>query len=131
MDFKEARVYRFGPNATTAEHIRAHSPFRKVHHKAGAIGAGKAVADVAFFDHIADALRGAREWLLVGPGQSKMDFLGHVEKHIPHLKEVLAAVLPMDHPTDGELLEHARCFFKAFDKMQPNSPTRSGAQTSA
>ena len=26
-------------------------------------------------------------------------------------------VEPMDHPTDGELLDHARRFFKAADKM--------------
>jgi len=28
----------------------------------------------------------------------------------------------MDHPTDGELLDHARRAFKAIDRMLPNTP---------
>jgi hypothetical protein len=28
----------------------------------------------------------------------------------------------MDHPTDGELLDHARRVFRAVDRMLPNSP---------
>jgi hypothetical protein len=28
----------------------------------------------------------------------------------------------MDHPTDGELVKHARQAFKAIDHLQPNSP---------
>lgn len=126
MDFKEAHVFRFGAGDVETRRIKAHNPFRKVHHKAGAIGAGKGAADLSFFDHIADALRGVTEWLLVGPGHAKDDFLRHVETHIPHLKAKLVAVQPMDHPTDGELAEQARCFFKAVDKMRPNSPTPPG-----
>jgi hypothetical protein len=131
MDFKEAHIFRFGPSDVEMKRVKAHQPFRKVHHKAGAIGAGKAVADVSFFDHIADGLRGVREWLLAGPGHSKMDFLRHIEAHMPYLKEKLVAVQPMDHPTDGELMEQARCFFKAFDKLRANSPPPPGARSAA
>src|SRR5512143_2946558 len=70
MDFKEAHVFRFGVGDVETRRIKAHNPFRKVHHKAGAIGAGKGAADLSFFDHIADALRGVTEWLLVGPGHA-------------------------------------------------------------
>jgi hypothetical protein len=28
----------------------------------------------------------------------------------------------MDHPTDGELLAHARKVFKAYDHMMPHDP---------
>lgn len=120
MDFKEAHVFRFGAEDVEKERIKSHAPFRKVHHKAGAIGAGHTHADKAFFEEIAAALKGVSEWLLVGPGYSKNDFLRFVETHDRDLKDSLAAVEPMDHPTDGELLEAARCFFKGFDRMRPN-----------
>jgi stalled ribosome rescue protein Dom34 len=119
MDFKEAHVFRFAPDDVEKERVRAHNPYRKVHHKAGAIGAGHAHGDKAFFDETADALEGVNEWLLVGPGVAKNDFLRHVTDHAPALKASLAAVEPMDHPTDGELVAQARIFFKAFDKMHP------------
>ena len=126
MDFKEAHVYLFGSDDVERRRLKANNPFRKVHHKAGAIGGGKSEHDSAFFSHIGGALTGVREWLLVGPGQSKTDFLRYVETHDPSLKARLAAVQPMDHPTDGELLEHVRCFFKAFDRLRPNAPPPPG-----
>jgi hypothetical protein len=126
MDTKEARVFRFNAEDVERQRIKAHSPFRKVHHKAGVIGAGHQQLDRDYFDHIVDALRGADEWLLVGPGGAKDQLVHHVEAHIGWLKEKLFAVEAMDHPTDGELLDHARRFFKAADKLQPNSPPAAG-----
>ena len=123
MDSKEAHVFRFNAEDVEHERIRSHTPFRKVHHKAGVIGAGHLQLDRDYFDHIIDALRGANEWLLVGPGAAKDQLLHHVAAHVAWLKEKLIGVEAMDHPTDGELLAHARRFFKAADRMRANSPT--------
>jgi len=122
MDSKEARIFRFNAQDVEQTHVAAHSPYRQVHHKAGSIGAGRAVLDISFFDHIIDALRGVAEWLLVGPANAKHEFLKHIERHVPWLKEKLAGIEAMDHPTDGELLAHARGMFKTIDRMHPNSP---------
>lgn len=121
IDFKEAHVFRFSAEDAQKERIKAHNPYRKVHHKAGAIGAGHAHSDRAFFDETAEALKGVTEWLLVGPGVAKNDFLRHIDEHLRPLKATLAGVEPMDHPTDGELLQQARIFFKAFDNMHPTA----------
>lgn len=126
LDFKEAHVFRFSPDDVQQERIRAHNPFRKVHHKAGVIGGGHAHADREFFEQVAAALEGVVEWLLVGPGYTKNDFLHYVETHATALKDKLVAVEPMDHPTDGELVESARAFFKAADRMRPNAPRGAG-----
>lgn len=126
MDSKEAHVFRFNAEDVEHERIKSHNPFRKVHHKAGVIGAGHLQLDRDYFDHIIDALRGANEWLLVGPGTAKDQLLHHVEAHVAWLKEKLVAVEAMDHPTDGELLAHARRFFKAADRMRSNSPSMAG-----
>jgi stalled ribosome rescue protein Dom34 len=131
MDSKEAHIFRFGAEDVKMERVKAHNPFRKVHHKAGAIGAGRAAADLSYFDHIADALRGTREWLLTGPAQAKNDFIRHIEAHMPQLKAKLVGVEAMDHPTDAELVAHARSYFKAVDKMQSNSPAPPGHGASA
>jgi stalled ribosome rescue protein Dom34 len=117
LDSREAHVFQFNAVDVEQQRIKAHLPFRKIHHKAGEIGAGKAHLDRDYFDRIADALRGCGEWLLSGPGTAKQELLNHVEGHMPHLRAKLIGVEASDHPTDGELLAHARRFFKAADRM--------------
>ena len=78
--------------------------------------------DAGFFDHVVEALHGATEWLLVGPSTAKLEFLKHLDTHRAELRRSLVGTETMDHPTDGELLDHARRAFKAIDRMLPNSP---------
>lgn len=128
MDSREAHVFRFNADDVEKQRIKAHAPFRKVHHKAGVVGAGHAGADVEFLEHIVDALSGTQEWILAGPGAAKQALVGFLEKHrtgnrhIAGLHSQLARVETMDHPTDGELVKHARSVFKAIDRLEPNSP---------
>ena len=128
MDTREAHVFSFNADDVEHERLEAHLPFRKVHHKAGVIGAGRTASDSDYFDRIVETLRGTREWILVGPGQAKDGLVNHLEKyksrdgHFARLCSRLMRVAPMDHPTNGELLTHARQAFKAIDRLQPNSP---------
>ena len=122
MDAKEAHVFHFGADDVEKERIRSHSPFRKVHHKAGVIGAGHVHLDHRYFDEIAEALSGIQEWLLIGPGAAKTEMASYAEQHLPDLNRKLLGVQPADHPTDGELLAHARQAFKKADRLRPNSP---------
>lgn len=122
MDSKEAHIFRFSAADVESERVKAHNPFHKVHHKAGVIGAGHMSLDAAFFDHIIEGLKDTTEWLLAGPAQAKHELLKHVDQHAPALRKTLVGVETMDHPTDGQLLDHARRAFKAIDRMRPNSP---------
>jgi hypothetical protein len=122
MDSREAHVFRFNADDVERDRLKAHMPFRKVHHKAGVIGSGHAAADTEYLEHIVDSLSGTREWILAGPGQAKESFVRFLEKHPAKLESKLLRVEAMDHPTDGELLKHARQVFKAIDQLQPNSP---------
>src|SRR5215471_19457451 len=81
MDAREAHVFRFNAQDVEQERIKAHTPFRKVHHKAGVIGAGRTAADLDFYDRIIDSLRGTQEWILAGPGQAKEALLNYLEKY--------------------------------------------------
>ncbi len=122
MDSKEARIFRFNAADVQREHVVAHNPFRQVHHKAGVIGAGHLSMDTGFFDQVVDGLQGATEWLLVGPSGAKLELVKHIEKHAPAVRKAMVGIETMDHPTDGELLDHAHRAFKAIDRMLPNSP---------
>jgi stalled ribosome rescue protein Dom34 len=123
MDSKEAHIFRFNAADVESEHFKAHNPFRKVHHKAGVIGAGHMSLDTGFFDHIVEALEGTTEWLLVGPSGAKQELLKYLESHVPLVRKSLVGTETMDHPTDGELLDHARRAFKAIDRMLPRAST--------
>jgi hypothetical protein len=122
MDSKEARIFRFNAADVEHERIKAHNPFRQVHHKAGVIGAGHMTLDHGFFQGIVEALAGTTEWLLVGPAGAKNELLKHIELHAADVRRSLVGVHGMDHPTDGELLDHARRAFKVIDRMLPNTP---------
>jgi len=117
MDSSEAHVFRFNAQDVEKARLKAHRPFRKVHHKAGAIGAGHEPLNTAYFTEVSGALEGVHEWLLTGPHGAKEQFLAHVRHHLPMLEKSLYGVETLDHPTDGQLVDHARRFFKAADRM--------------
>jgi stalled ribosome rescue protein Dom34 len=119
LDFKEAHVFLFNADDVQRERIKAHAPSRKIHQKAGIVGAGHTHDDNAYFKSIVEALSGTTGWLITGPAATKNELASYVEKHAPQLKSQLTGVEPMDHPTDGQLLAYARRFFKAADKMLP------------
>ena len=126
MDAKEAHVFEFGADDVEKERIKSHSPFRKVHHRAGVIGPGHVHPLHRYFDEIAEALTGVEEWLLIGPGVAKTEMASYAEQRLPELSRKLLGVQPADHPTDGELLAYARKAFKKADRLRPNSPTVRG-----
>ena len=119
LDFKEAHVFLFNAEDVERQRIKAHTPSHKIHQKAGIIGSGHSHDGKAYFDSIIEVLSGTSEWLVTGPAATKNEFVSYVEKHAPQLKSRLIGIEAMDHPTDGELLDHARRFFKAADKMLP------------
>lgn len=126
VDLKEAHVFHFNAEDVEKDRIRAHTPFQKVHQKAGTIGDGHTHLDRAFLDWIAEALRGTREWLLLGPGIAKHELLNHLKSHAPRLVANMVAIETADHPTDRELVDHARRLFQGADRMRANSPDPGG-----
>jgi len=122
MDSKEAHIFQFDAEDVETQRIQAHLPFAKIHHKAGVIGAGHIHLDHDYFDEIAKALNGVQEWLLTGPGAAKHELSGYLKVKLHGLRPRLLAIEAADHPSDAQLLAHARRFFKAADRLQPNSP---------
>jgi stalled ribosome rescue protein Dom34 len=57
--------------------------------------------------------------LITGPGDAKNALVKQIDQHAPKLKKIIAGVETVDHPSDGQLVAHARHYFKAVDRMQP------------
>lgn len=71
-----------------------------------------------FFDEVAKGLEGAKEILLIGPGDGKTHFKAHLQSH--HHKAIadkIVGVESTDHPTDGQIVALGKKFFKAHANM--------------
>jgi stalled ribosome rescue protein Dom34 len=118
IDHREAKIFQF--NATDAARIvvQSHESGHHLHHKANTPGSGHKGVDSDFFDRVAKALAEFGSLLITGPSTAKLEFHNYITEHSPGLAKRIAAVEPLDHPSDGALLALARKFFKGNDRMQ-------------
>ena len=117
LDHLEATIVSFSLGSTDEIEVHSHSPERHIHHKAGSIGNGHAADDHRFFDEIADALSGIHEVLIAGPGNAKTAFQTYIADHDVDLARRVVGIETLDHPTEPELLAHARRYFSAVDQL--------------
>ena len=119
IDHREARIFHFNVEEIDRLVLRPHDPTRHIHHTAGSIGSGHAPEDQEFFREVATALADAGAVLITGPANAKTELMKHIKAHAPRLAQIVAGVETVDHPTDNELVAHARRYFKASDRMHP------------
>ena len=50
---------------------------------------------------------------------AKNELVKHVEHHDPAWRKKLVGVATVDHPSDKQLVAHARKYFLAVDRMRP------------
>jgi stalled ribosome rescue protein Dom34 len=93
--------------------VHPDDPTRHLHHKANCIGSGHAAEDHDFFQRVAQSIADAGVILITGPANAKTELLKHIEQHEPGLASRVAAVETVDHPSDGQLVDHARRYFSA------------------
>jgi stalled ribosome rescue protein Dom34 len=118
MDHAEAHVLEFAGKVTERKRVR-NANAQHLHHKAGVIGAGKGGIDAGYCKEVIEAVGSAAEILVVGPGNAKLEFIRYLHKHAPLVEAKIVGVETADHPTDGQLLAHARARFDAIDRMRP------------
>jgi len=121
IDHREAKVFQF--DATDVDHmtVRSSHPDQHIHHKANSGDSGHAPVDSEFFKRVAQAIAQAGAILITGPANAKTELVGYIKKTQPHLAERISGVETLDHPSDGALVALARSFFKADDRMHPQS----------
>lgn len=112
IDHKEARICHVSPDLADAAVVLAP---HHVHHKhpRGPEGAkAHPEDDKRFFHEVAQSLDANAQILLVGPSTAKLEFLKHVQAHHHALAPHIIGIETADHPTDGQLLAHAKAYFK-------------------
>jgi hypothetical protein len=48
-----------------------------------------------------------------------MELVKHIHYHDPKIMNAIVGVETVDHPSDAQLVAHARKYFKSEDRMQP------------
>jgi stalled ribosome rescue protein Dom34 len=119
IDHREARVFHIGRADVERLVLHPDNPTRHIHHKANSIGSGHAAEDHHFFQAIVGAITDSGAVLITGPGEAKNELVKHIDQHAPRLMKIIAGVETVDHPTDAQLVAHARHYFKVEDRMSP------------
>jgi stalled ribosome rescue protein Dom34 len=117
IDHREAKVFHF--NAAQAERtlVASTHPTQHLHHKANSGDSGHVAVDHDYLKRVTQEIAQAGAILIVGPGNAKTELMTYLGHSNPALAGKVSSVEAVDHPTDGELLAHARKFFKADDRM--------------
>jgi len=116
VDHSQARVLFIDP-ADIEKSIIMPKEHPHLHIMSGTIGSGKAPEDQHDYHAVAEALAAVPEILITGPGQAKLALFKHLQRHDPAVAEHVLGTESADHPTDGQLVAHARHYFKARDQM--------------
>jgi stalled ribosome rescue protein Dom34 len=122
LDHKEARVFHV--TDATFEEATLRDPQHHLRRDTARQGAdGKHPEDPkAFFRQLAATLDGAEEVLIVGPSFTKLQFIKFAHAHDPKLAEHIVGVESADHPTDPQIVAHARHYFRGVDRMLGLTP---------
>jgi stalled ribosome rescue protein Dom34 len=117
LDHREAKVIGYSLDDSEVVEVHSEREDRRIHRHAGTMDSGKSADDHRFFDEIAAQLAGVREILIVGPGNAKTAFVKHLERRHAAIAKHVLAVETVDHPSAGQLLDHARRFFRRVDQL--------------
>jgi stalled ribosome rescue protein Dom34 len=117
IDHQEAHVMFLSKDASEAEIIKSKSTHTHLHHKANEIGSGKLALDSKYLHSVMQAVNESKEILILGPGSAKLELIKHAHQHDAKIAEKIVAVETVDHPSDKEILAHARKFFYKVDRM--------------
>jgi hypothetical protein len=118
IDHLEARVFHF--NATDVERLvlKPDQPTRHIHHKANSIGSGHAAPDQDYLHAVAESVADAGAVLIAGPANTKAELVEHIRRHDPELAKLIVGVETVDHPSDAQLVAHAKKYLMAADRMR-------------
>jgi stalled ribosome rescue protein Dom34 len=112
IDHKEARVFPIQPGKVDETTITA--PLHNIHHKHAKKDEGvqRHPNDAKqFFEDVSRALEGAEQILVVGPSSAKLELLRYLHEHHRLVEANVVGVETVDHPTDGQLVAHAKKYF--------------------
>lgn len=119
IDHHEARILDFNADEAEAGKVTTKNKATRKHAQFTGRASWRQSEDADFFDEVAGKLAGAGEILIVGPANAKFGFLKRLQaKHGPIAGHVVG-IETVDHPSNTELLDYARAYFRKADRMLP------------
>ncbi len=118
IDHRQARVFHFSADDADKIVVHPERPVREYHRKERRTGLHLA-EDQHFLEEVTEAVADAEAILVVGPSNEKNELVKHIARVHPSMMVKVEGVESADHPSDGELVAHARRFAKAADRMRP------------
>ena len=119
IDHHQARIYHFNAEDIEALRVLPENPHVHLHHHRGSITDGHAQEDQHYYHRVAEAIADAGEVLVAGPGLAKSELVKHLEAHDPAWRQKIVGTETVDHPSDNQLISHARKYFRIADRMRP------------
>jgi stalled ribosome rescue protein Dom34 len=120
IDHKQARIFHFNVEGADRTVIRPDHAVRDVHPGEKRTG-HRLPEDRVYFEAVAKAIADAGAIVIMGPANEKDAFAKFVAEKHPAIATHIEGVEKADHPTNGELLDAARRYVKAADRMRPQT----------
>ena len=117
LDHNEARVMHISPDDVEKSVVHPASPARHLQRKRGSVSGSRQPEDQHYYHEVVEALAGAQEVLIVGPGQAKLELIKHIHAHDHGVADKVIGIETVDPPGDGQLVAYARKYFVAKDRM--------------
>ena len=117
LDHNEARVMHVSPDDVEKSVIHPVNPPRHLQRKRGSVSGSRQPEDQQYYHDVVEALSGATEILIVGPGHAKLELIKHIHAHDHDVVKKVVGIETVDHPGDGQLAAYARKYFVAKDRM--------------
>lgn len=119
IDHHAARILDFNAEEVQSDKVTPKERAMRRHAQFSGRTSWRQSEDAAFFDEVAGKLAGAGEILIVGPANAKLGFLKRLQqKHAP-IADHVVGIETVDHPSNTELLDYARAYFRKADRMLP------------
>jgi stalled ribosome rescue protein Dom34 len=112
IDHMQARIFHIGLSGADEATLHPQLPTRHIHHKANSIGSGHVHESAEFLKQVMEAVSDAGEILILGPAGTKGELAKYIREHDPKMGARIVAVEAADHPSDPEIVAHAKRYFK-------------------
>ena len=123
IDHREARVFHFNANDFEKQVVHATHQSGHKNHIADYDGTGHAPEEQKYLEAVTKAILDAGAILIIGPANEKTELVKHIKHAHPPLIAKVEGVESSDHPTDGEIVAHARRAMKSADRMRTQAGT--------
>jgi len=119
LDHEEAKIFHLTPDSVERSELHVAHHLHRAHKTGAHAELHRSVAEEhPFFDEIAGHLADVEEILVVGPAETKHELVKFFQAHHKDVARKIVAVEAADHPSDGQLIAHARKYFLAADRVR-------------